>query len=315
MNKIYNIALMGGRGFVGQEIIALIDNHPYFELSQVFSKSNAGKTIPNYKKNKHLLFTELDQEMRNIDPDIDIFILALANDDSKNVVNFLNSNFNKSIIIDVSSDHRFNNDWTYRLPETSFDEGLPKKISNPGCYATAMQLMLAPIKKDINGHVSIMGFSGFSGAGSTPNDKNNRDRLKGNILAYNLVNHTHEKEVKKHCYEQLSFTPHVADFFRGILTTAHIQLDKPTTEDALLARYQEFYKNKPLIHIDGSVPLITDAVGKHIACLGGFCLDNSKQQLRLCCTLDNLLKGAATQVIQNLNHACQFNETLGIHYE
>ena len=139
---------MGGRGFVGQEIIALIDNHPYFELSQVFTKSNAGKTIPNYKKNKHLLFTELDQEMINIDPYIDIFILALANDDSIKVVNFLNSNFNKSIIIDVSSDHRFNDDWTYRLPETSNDEVVPKKISNPGCSATAMQLILAPIKKD-----------------------------------------------------------------------------------------------------------------------------------------------------------------------
>ena len=315
MNKIYNIALMGGRGFVGQEIITLIDGHPYFELTQVFSKSNAGKKIPNYTKNKHLLFTELDVEMRNINPDIDIFILALANDESKKIVDYINNNFNDSIVIDVSSDHRFNNDWTYRLPETSIDKVMPKKISNPGCYATAMQLILAPIKKDIDDQVSMMGFSGFSGAGSTPNNKNNRERLKDNILAYSLVNHTHEKEVKKHCYQQLSFTPHVADFFRGILITAHIQLFKPMTEDALLTHYQEFYKNKPLIHIDRSVPLITDAVGKHIACLGGFVLDDSKMQLRLCCSLDNLLKGAATQVIQNLNYACQLNETLGIHYE
>ena len=112
MNKKYHIALIGGRGFVGQEVVKLIDNHPYFQLSQIFSTTNAGQKIKNYKKNKNLEFTELDSNMENINSNIDIVILALPNGQSKKIVSYLDRNFRDQIIIDISSDHRFDDDWT-----------------------------------------------------------------------------------------------------------------------------------------------------------------------------------------------------------
>ena len=88
------------------------------------------------------------------------------------------------------------------------------RISNPGCYATASQLSIAPIKEFITSKVSCIGISGYSGAGATPNDKNNPDIIKESIYPYSLSNHTHEKEIKKHCYNDVYFSPHVADFFQ-----------------------------------------------------------------------------------------------------
>ena len=173
-----------------------------------------------------------------------------------------------------------------------------------------MQLAIAPLKDHINSKVSCVGISGYSGAGSTPNDKNDPKILKNNILPYSLSNHTHEKEVKRHCYEKTTFTPHVAEFFRGILVTSHFSLDQKSSELEVYEIFKKFYEGKKLIIIDKSPPLISNVVNTNFAKIGGFSLGDDGKSLVVCSVIDNLLKGAASQCIQNLNDTFGIEDSL-----
>ena len=115
--------------------------------------------------------------------------------------------------------------------------------------------------------------------------------------------------------EKLQNEKHVADFFRGISMTTHIKLKEPSDSSKILRVFKDFYRNKPLVKITESIPLVADNVMQHHASIGGFDIDDSGLNLVICCTLDNLLKGAATQCIQNLNYSFQLNEEAGINYE
>ena len=173
-----------------------------------------------------------------------------------------------------------------------------------------MQLAIAPLKDHISSKVSCVGISGYSGAGSTPNDKNDPKILKNNILPYSLSNHTHEKEVKRHCYEKTTFTPHVAEFFRGILVTSHFSLDQKSSELEVYEIFKKFYEDKKLIIIDKSPPLISNVVNTNFAKIGGFSLGDDCKSLVVCSVIDNLLKGAASQCIQNLNDTFGIEDSL-----
>ena len=189
------------------------------------------------------------------------------------------------------------------------------RISNPGCYASAIQFSLFPIKNIISGKVSSMGISGYSGAGATPNEKNNPENLKDNIIPYSLSGHLHEDEVRRHCYNDLAFSPHVGNFFRGILITSHIKLKTKHTNSEIYDIYKDYYQDYKLIKISKEIPMINEISNSHFVNIGGFDIDESGLELVVCCTLDNLLKGAATQAIQNLNYACNLQELTGIYYE
>ena len=305
----YNIALLGGRGYVGQEIIKILNLHPIFNLSMAFSKSLFGKNVEGYIKNPNLKYSNLSLESLSLD-DVDIVICALSNGESSGFVKEIEKIDNQIVIIDIGSDFRFDDDWSYSIPEINKLKEGTKKISNPGCYATAMQLAIAPLKSHIKSKVSCIGISGYSGAGSSPNDKNNPEILKNNILPYSLTKHTHEEEVKKHCYENVSFSPHVAEFFRGILVTSHFSLDQKISELEIYDIYKSFYSNKKLIKVEKKPPLITDVLNTNFANIGGFSLDHDKNNLVVCSVIDNLLKGAATQCIQNLNAAFGIEDSL-----
>ena len=311
-NKI-NIAMIGGRGFVGQEIISILNDHPIFMLSKVFSKTVGGEVVEGYKKTSNLKYCLLDKSNLQLE-NVDIAIMALANDESESYINIIKKDYPNIIFIDLSSDHRLDKTWNYRVPELTTKKAT-KFISNPGCYASAIQFSLAPIKNLISGRVSSIGISGYSGAGASPNDKNNPVNLKNNIIPYSLTNHLHEQEVSKHCYEEISFSPHVGNFFRGILITSHIQLKTSQTNQEILETFVDFYKNSKLIEVLDDIPMINKVANTHKVLIGGISIDNSGVNLTVCCTLDNLLKGAATQVIQNLNSACSLDELTGIDYE
>ena len=311
-NKI-NIAMIGGRGFVGQEIISILNDHPIFMLSKVFSKTAGGEVVEGYKKTSNLKYCLLDKSNLQLE-NVDIAIMALANDESESYISIIKKDYPNIIFIDLSSDHRLDKTWNYRVPELTTKKAT-KFISNPGCYASAIQFSLAPIKNLISGRVSSIGISGYSGAGASPNDKNNPINLKNNIIPYSLTNHLHEQEVSKHCYEEISFSPHVGNFFRGILITSHIQLKTSQTNQEILETFVDFYKNSKLIEVLDDIPMINKVANTHKVLIGGISIDNSGVNLTVCCTLDNLLKGAATQVIQNLNSACSLDELTGIDYE
>ena len=311
-NKI-NIAMVGGRGFVGQEIISILNNHPIFMLTKVFSNTAEGTYVEGYKKSSKLKYSLLDISNLQLD-DVDVAIMALANNESESYISIIKKNYPNIIFIDLSSDHRLDRAWDYRIPELAIRKAT-KLISNPGCYASAIQFSLAPIKNIISGGVSSIGISGYSGAGATPNDKNNPANLKDNIIPYSLTNHLHEQEVSKHCFKDISFSPHVGNFFRGILITSHIQLKTSQTKQDIRQIFTDFYKNSKLIEVLDDIPMINKVANTHKVLIGGISIDSSGTNLTVCCTLDNLLKGAATQVIQNINSACSLDELTGIDYE
>ncbi|MBQ08353.1 MAG: N-acetyl-gamma-glutamyl-phosphate reductase [Gammaproteobacteria bacterium] len=315
MNKVIDIGLIGGRGYVGKELVRLIDKHPIFNLKQAFSRSQAGSLISEYTKNLNLKYLPLSNNSFELDSSVQALILALGNGDAANYMEYISKLNQEIIVIDISSDNRFNQDWLYRLPEITKNSGHSKLLSNPGCYATAIQLSIEPIKNLLVGKTSSFGISGYSGAGSKPNDKNDKNILRENIYPYSLADHLHQEEVRAHCYKKSSFTPHVADFFRGISMTTHIKLKEPSDSSQILRVFKDFYENKPLVKITESIPLVADNVMQHHASIGGFDIDDSGLNLVICCTLDNLLKGAATQCIQNLNYSFQLNEEAGINYE
>ena len=303
------IGLLGGRGYVGQEIIKLLVNHKYLNITSIFSSSKVGQSVPLNVGNE-LLYQDLSLDQIVLS-DEDAFILALPNNESQNYVDLIHRHNPQAIIVDLSADHRFDQAWEYRVPELS-ETVQSTKISNPGCYASAMQFMLAPLKNILAGPVHLYGISGYSGAGATPNSRNDQEALQDSILPYSLVSHLHEKEVKAHSYPEILFTPHVGNFFRGIMMTGNFILSESMSADEIYNLFVNHYQSEQLICIQPELPKLQDVQNTSNVIMGGFAVDQEIHRLTFCCALDNLLKGAATQTVQNLNSAFGWDDNLGI---
>jgi N-acetyl-gamma-glutamyl-phosphate reductase len=154
--------------------------------------------------------------------------------------------------------------------------------------------------------------SGYSGAGTAPSDKNDPAKLRDNLIPYSLVGHVHENEVARQLGFPVEFMPHVAPHFRGITMTVNLWLQHATTRDAVAARYRAFYAGEPLVRIVDEAPWVSAIAGRHHAEIGGFTLAPGGRRVVVVATLDNLLKGAATQAMQNLNLALGFEEHMAI---
>ena len=303
------IGLLGGRGYVGQEIIKLLVNHKYLNITSIFSSSKAGQSVPLNVGNE-LLYQDLSLD-KIVLSDEDAFILALPNNESQNYVDLIHRHNPQAIIVDLSADHRFDQAWEYRVPELS-ETVQSTKISNPGCYASAMQFMLEPLKNILAGPVHLYGISGYSGAGANPNSRNDQEALQDSILPYSLVSHLHEKEVKAHSYPEILFTPHVGNFFRGIMMTGNFILSESMSADEIYNLFVNHYQSEQLICIQPELPNLQDVQNTSNVIIGGFAVDQEINRLTFCCALDNLLKGAATQTVQNLNSAFGWEDNLGI---
>ncbi|MFL7980004.1 N-acetyl-gamma-glutamyl-phosphate reductase, partial [Xanthomonas vasicola] len=203
--------------------------------------------------------------------------------------------------------------WYYGLPElTRGNYAGQKRISNPGCYATAMQLTIAPLLDQLAGPPQCFGVSGYSGAGTSPSDKNNPELLADNVMPYALTNHMHEREVSAQLGVPVEFMPHVAPHFRGITMTVNMWLQQPLTREQIQARYAQRYVDEPLIEIVDEAPWVSRIAGKHGVQIGGVTLAPGNKRVVVVATLDNLLKGAATQAMQNLNLALGWGELTAI---
>ncbi|KLD72803.1 N-acetyl-gamma-glutamyl-phosphate reductase, partial [Xanthomonas hyacinthi DSM 19077] len=217
------------------------------------------------------------------------------------------------VVVDLSADYRFGPGWYYGLPElTRARYAGQKRISNPGCYATAMQLAIAPLLDQLAGPPQCFGVSGYSGAGTTPSDKNDPELLRDNLMPYALTDHMHEREVSTQLGVPVEFMPHVAPHFRGISMTVNLWLQQPLTLEAIQRRYRERYAGEPLIDVLDEAPWVSRIAGRHGAQIGGFTLAPGNKRLVVVATLDNLLKGAATQAMQNLNLALGLDELTSI---
>ena len=308
------IGLVGARGYTGRELVRLISAHPECMLAYAVSREFAGRPVSDVAP-EHVegcIFEALT-------PDeiaarrADVVVIAAPDGAAGEYVQAINKGAAHRVIVDISADYRFDNDWAYGLPELNRDaiRGA-KRIANPGCYATAAQLAVAPLLPHLDGVPSIFGVSGFSGAGSTPNPRNNVDRLKDNLMPYALVGHKHEKEASRHLGTRVRFTPHVHPAFRGIVVTAHIPIKQTMSRDALIRLYREHYAGERLIEVRDEAPELKEGTEINGVIIGGFAIDDESRHAVVVATEDNLLKGAAVQAMQNINLALGLEETQGL---
>ena len=313
-HKRKTLGIVGARGHTGVELIKLVARHPGLELAFVSSRELAGQGVREQ-------VGEYGGELRyeNLDPaavaakHADVIVLALPNGKAREFVAPIDALASQPLLVDLSADYRFDDTWYYGLPELTRERYAgQQRISNPGCYATAMQLAIAPLKDDLAAPPTCFGVSGWSGAGTTPSDRNDQDKLRDNLMPYALADHLHEREVTRQLGVPVEFMPHVAPHFRGITMTVNLWLQQASSLDAVRARYRDFYDGEPLIRIVDDAPWVSRIAGKHHVEIGGFTLAPGGKRVVVVATLDNLLKGAATQALQNINRACGFDECLAI---
>jgi N-acetyl-gamma-glutamyl-phosphate reductase len=315
----YTVALIGGRGYTGAEMLGLLASHPQLELAFASSSSQAGQLIndvcPSWP-DPEAAFISLQPENAGTQK-ADAWVLAVPNGAASGWAHAIREAHPDSVILDLSADHRFNPGWAYGLPERYREKiSRSKSISNPGCYATGAQLGLLPVVEYLVGTPVVFGVSGYSGAGRTPSDKNNPERLHDNLIPYSLTGHMHEKEVSHQLERDVRFLPHVAPFFRGISLTFSVKVDHEATPDKLLAVYSEAFRDEARIRVTLEIPEVKGVRDTPDVHIGGFAVDERDPcMFSLVVVLDNLSKGAATQAIQNLNLALGINESTGINHE
>lgn len=306
------VALIGARGYTGQALISLLNSHPNMELSYVSSRELAGTPLEGYDKAQVTYVNLSPEDVREKERagEIDCWVMALPNGVCKPYVEAVHegrkSSSHKSVIVDLSADYRFDNSWTYGLPELVPRQRIHDAIdiSNPGCYATGAQLGLAPLVEHLGGEPAVFGVSGYSGAGTKPSPKNDVENLTNNLIPYSLTDHIHEREISTQLGHSVAFSPHVAVWFQGIHHTINIPLNKTMTSRDIRQLYQERYAGERLVKVVGEAPLVKAISGKHGVEIGGFAVHSSGKRVVVCATIDNLLKGAATQCLRKSITLC-----------
>ncbi len=315
MSDKKSIGIVGARGHTGAELIRMIAEHPVLELAFVSSRELDGQCVSEHSDayTGELRYEKLDPQAVAARK-ADVVILALPNDKSAPFVEAIDDVRPDTLLLDLSADHRFDADWYYGLPELTRGRWRgEKRISNPGCYATAMQLAIAPLKDLLAAPPVCFGVSGYSGAGTTPSDKNDPEKLRDNIMPYALTGHGHEREAAFQLGLPVEFMPHVAPHFRGLSVTCNLYLSRAMQRDAVLQRFHAAYDNEPLVKVlDDGAPWISQVADRHHAEIGGFTLSADGRRVVVVATLDNLLKGAATQAMQNINRAIGVDEFTAI---
>lgn len=311
------IGIVGARGHTGAELIRLIDAHPGLDLAFVSSRELDGQRVADHHDSHAgaLRYESLDPQAVAA-KGADVVILALPNDKSGPYVEAIDAAAPDTLVVDLSADHRFNPDWYYGLPELTRTRWQgQRRISNPGCYATAIELSVAPLKDALAAPPVCFGVSGWSGAGTTPSDRNDPGKLRDNLMPYALTGHVHEREAAFRLGLPVEFTPHVAPHFRGLTVTANLYLDRAMRRDEVLERFYAAYGDEPLVRVLDDPPWVSHVAGRHHAEVGGFGLAADGRRVVVVATLDNLLKGAATQAMQNVNIALGVGEFTAIPQE
>ena len=308
-DKPAKVALIGARGYTGQALIDLLNTHKYMDLEYVSSRELAGQVLKGYNKREVVYENLSPEDVRDLEKkgEIDCWVMALPNGVCKPFVEAVyegqKGSDKKSVIVDLSADYRFDSSWTYGLPELTKRSDLQqaKQISNPGCYATAAQLGIAPLVEYLGGQPTVFGVSGYSGAGTKPSPKNDVELLKDNLISYSLTDHIHEREISTQLGTDVSFVPHVASWFRGISHTISIPLNKTMTSRDIRQMYQDRYAGEKLVKVIGEPPLVKNIMNRHGVEIGGFAVHSSGKRVVVCATIDNLLKGAATQCLRTFS--------------
>ncbi|KAL9108012.1 MAG: hypothetical protein Q9227_007117 [Pyrenula ochraceoflavens] len=251
------IALIGARGYTGKALVDLINRHPNMDLRHVSSRELAGQKLKGYER-REITYENLsvDDVRRMADKnEIDCWVMALPNGVCKPFVDAIDASGKSTVIVDLSADYRFDKGWTYGLPELVDRSSIAKatRISNPGCYATAAQIGLAPIMPFLQSEPTVFGVSGYSGAGTKPSPKNDVNNLTNNIIPYSMTDHIHEREISSQLGSPVAFVPHVAVWFQGIHHTINAPLKEEMRSRDIRTLYQDRYAGEKLVKVVGEL--------------------------------------------------------------
>jgi len=333
------IGIIGATGYTGSELVRILTNHPDVEIAMITSESRAGELFSDVHP---FLQGIADQKLVSINQideyDLDLVFLALPHGVSMDFVKrFKNKPFK---IIDLSGDFRLSSkevyeEW-YKLNHI-FPEGIEKAvfgspelyfnkikdanlIANPGCFPTSAILGLAPLLKDNlieEDRIIVDSKTGVTGAGIKAKTVNLYSNVNDNFKAYGLKNHRHTIEMQGILDEVsgketlIQFTPHLLPVDRGILSTIYVQPLGKIDEIKLKELYIDFYKNAPFVRLRNQVPAIKDVRGTNFCDLF-VTYDKRTNRVIIISVIDNLLKGAAGQAVQNMNIMFGLDEIKGL---
>ena len=309
-SSLKKIGILGASGYTGHELIKILEKHGGVEIAVCNSETSAGKPVtsvyPDFRGSRTYTGYPLDA-IRKMP--LDGLFLASGDEFAKQHARSF-----PYPVIDLSHALRFDDDAVYGLPELSRAK-IPgaRLVANPGCYVTSCLLAAAPlVRAGVATRIVFDAKSGWSGAGRQSAYAQDPARMKDNLVPYKIVDHRHKSEIERHLGMKISFTPHVLDTFRGILTTAHVFVRQPLPKKQIVDIYAGAYGKEPFLRIlTDRLPELRDAQNTNLCVLGGFETDDNGR-LVVVSVIDNLVKGASGQAVQNMNLLLGFPETQGL---
>jgi N-acetyl-gamma-glutamyl-phosphate reductase len=304
-------AIAGGTGYTAGELLRILTNHPEVEVSAVLSTSLAGEPVASVHRDL-LGDTEL-RFSEELSETPDVVFLALGHGLSRGYLEGL-ALPESCRVIDLGNDFRLDDEWggekfVYGLPEVNGAEiARARCIANPGCFATAILLPLIPLAANgaLSDEVHIHAVTGSTGAGKTPVESTHFSWRDSNISVYKPFAHQHLGEIRKLLgalsgampLPQVNFVPMRGDFTRGIFASIYTRSMNQKTVDEVIALYREFYVQSPFVHISDEPVALKEVVNTNKALIH---IERHDGYLHFTSIIDNLLKGASGQAVQNMN--------------
>ena len=312
------IGILGAAGYTGGELIRLLLNHPEAEIVFANSESNAGNLVADVHEGLYgdteLRFTS---EMPFDQVDVVFFCFGHGKSEQFLREHTIPSNVK---IIDLAQDFRLaapDNDYVYGLPEINRERiAAAQHVANPGCFATCIQLGLLPAAKlgIVKGDIAVNAITGSTGAGQKPGATTHFSWRNNNMSIYKAFCHQHVpeicqslKQVQGELDAEIDFIPYRGDFARGIFATQVVKTDMPIEQ--IVEAYKAFYKDAPFTHyVDNAIDMkqVVNTNKALVHC------DKFGNKLLITSTIDNLLKGAVGQTVQNMNIMFGVEETMGL---
>jgi N-acetyl-gamma-glutamyl-phosphate reductase len=320
MKKI-KAGIIGGAGYTGGELIRLLIHHPHVEIAFVQSSSHAGKPLfdahTDLLGETHLLFSA------TIEQEADVLFLCSGHNAAKKFLAENNVSDN-TVIIDLSQDFRHqanckagNRKFIYGLPELNREIiTTAKSIANPGCFATCIELALLPAASNhmLRGDIHINAITGSTGAGQSLSETSHFSWRFGNASVYKAFEHQHLQEIgetlatlQTNFNATLNFIPQRGSFTRGILASVYFNSEKSLSE--LLELYKSFYNSHPFVHISTQSLDVKQVVNTNKCFIH---IEKHGDKVLITSVIDNLLKGASGQAVQNMNLIFGFDEKAGL---
>jgi N-acetyl-gamma-glutamyl-phosphate reductase len=321
------VALVGATGYAGQELVGLLARHPHARLEAAMSSSadSAARPLPRLARVWEGHVEPLDKNRLKTAADL-VFLAVPEQAAAELAPPLVDAGLR---VIDLSGAFRIRDEaararWypaTKTLPSgaayglTEFykeDVRSAPLVANPGCYPTAALLALMPLGRaellDERAGIIVDAKSGISGAGRAPSDRTHFSENHGSVSAYGVFGHRHVAEMEQELGATVTFVPHLVPLDRGILETIYVRVRPGTTAGQIADAFERTYRHEPFIRLTGdALPEI-----KHVAwtnfCDVGWRLEAASGRLVIVACLDNLVKGAAGQAVQNFNVACGFDE-------